>query len=78
MRCSMSRKGDCWDNAPVESFFGTLKQELVFHERYTTRAQARQSIFEYIERFYNRRRRYSSLGYMTPTSFEEAQFKRAA
>lgn len=78
MRCSMSRKGDCWDNAPVESFFGTLKQELVFHERYTTRAQARQSIFEYIERFYNRRRRHSSLGYMTPASFEEAQFKRAA
>jgi putative transposase len=50
----------------------------VFHERYTTRAQARQSIFEYIERFYNRRRRHSSLGYMTPACFEEAQFKRAA
>jgi transposase InsO family protein len=78
MRCSMSRKGDCWDNAPVESFFGTLKQELVFHERYATRAQARQSIFDYIERFYNRRRRHSSLGYMSPASFEEAQFKRAA
>lgn len=78
LRCSMSRKGDCWDNAPVESFFGTLKQELVFHERYATRAQARQSIFEYIERFYNRRRRHSSLGYLSPAAFEEAQFQRAA
>jgi len=78
LRCSMSRKGDCWDNAPVESFFGTLKQELVFHERYATRAQARQSIFDYIERFYNRRRRHSSLGYLSPAAFEEAQFQRAA
>jgi putative transposase len=77
-RCSMSRKGDCWDNAPVESFFGTLKQELVFHQRYRTRHQARQSLFDYIERFYNRRRLHSALGYLSPAQFEEAYFKLAA
>jgi putative transposase len=71
MTCSMSRKGDCWDNAPVESFFSILKRELVFHERFQSRAQARQSIFDYIERFYNRRRIHSSLGYLTPSEFEE-------
>ncbi len=64
--CSMSRKGDCWDNAPIESFFGSLKQELVFQRRYPTRFHARQSIFEYIERFYSRRRLHSTLGYKTP------------
>ena len=74
----MSRKGDCWDNAPVESFFGTLKQELVFHQRYQTRQQARQSLFDYIEFFYNRRRRHSTLGYQSPAKFEEAHFKLAA
>ena len=78
MRCSMSRKGDCWDNAPVESFFGSLKQELVFHQRYPTRFHARQSIFEYIERFYNRRRLHSTLGYKSPTNFEAAYFKLVA
>jgi transposase InsO family protein len=78
VRCSMSRKGDCWDNAPVESFFGTLKQELVFHQRYRTRQQARQSLFDYIERFYNRRRLHSKLGYLSPAQFEEAYFKLAA
>lgn len=77
-RCSMSRKGDCWDNAPVESFFGTLKQELVFHQRYRARQQARQSLFDYIERFYNRRRLHSKLGYLSPAQFEEAYFKLAA
>jgi len=71
MICSMSRKGNCWDNAPAESFFGILKRELVFHNRYESRAQARQSIFDYIERFYNRRRIHSSLGYLTPNEFEE-------
>lgn len=70
--CSMSRKGNCWDNAPMESFFATLKKELVHHEDYLTRAQARQSIFEYIEVFYNRIRRHSALGYLTPTQFAEA------
>lgn len=71
MICSMSRTGNCWDNAPVESFFGILKRELVFHSRYHSRAQARQSIFDYIERFYNRRRIHASLGYLTPSEFEE-------
>ncbi len=63
---SMSRKGDCWDNAVAESFFGTLKQELVHHERYRTRAEARLSVFEYIEGWYNRRRRHSALGGISP------------
>jgi putative transposase len=70
--CSMSRKGNCWDNAPMESFFATLKKELVHHEDYLTRAQARQSVFEYIEVFYNRIRRHSALGYLTPTQFAKA------
>lgn len=74
--CSMSRKGNCWDNAPVESFFGTLKREHVFHNRYLNRAQARQSIFVYIEQFYNRKRIHSALGYRTPSNME--QFKLAA
>jgi len=78
IRCSMSRKGNCWDNAPAESFFGTLKQELVFHQRYHTRQQARQNLFDYIERFYNRRRLHSKLGYLSPAQFEEAYFKLAA
>ena len=70
--CSMSRRGNCWDNAPMESFFATLKKELVHHERYETRQQARQSLFEYIETFYNRVRRHSSLGYQSPLQFEQA------
>jgi len=70
--CSMSRKGNCWDNAPMESFFATLKKELVHLEDYKTRAEARQSIFEYIELFYNRVRRHSALGYVSPTEFEQA------
>lgn len=77
-RSSMSRKGDCWDNAPVESFFGSLKQELVFHQRYLTRSQARQSIFAYIERFYNRRRLHSTLGYKSPAAYEATYFKLVA
>jgi len=67
---SMSRKGNCYDNAPVESFFGTLKTELVFHQQYVTRAQARLDIFEYIELFYNRFRRHSALGYKSPVKYE--------
>lgn len=69
--CSMSRKGECLDNAVAESFFGTLKNELVYHEDYKTRVQARQSIFEYIEVFYNRQRRHAFLNYMTPVEYEE-------
>jgi putative transposase len=68
--CSMSGVAQCWDNAPVESFFGKLKGELVDHESYTSRDQARTSIFEYIEAFYNRVRRHSSLGYVSPEEFE--------
>jgi transposase InsO family protein len=71
MRPSMSRKGNCWDNAPMESFFGTLKKELVHHQRYRTRAEARRDIFEYVEVFYNRQRIHSSLGYVSPAEYEE-------
>ena len=67
---SMSRRGNCYDNAVTESFFGTLKTELVYHERYATREAARQSLFEYIEVFYNRRRRHSALGYLSPAEYE--------
>ena len=71
LRCSMSRKGECLDNAVAESFFGSLKNELVYHEDYKTRSEARQSIFEYIEVFYNRKRRHAFLNYMTPVEYEE-------
>ena len=67
---SMSRPGNCYDNAVVESFFGTLKSELVHRQRYKTRDQAKDSIFEWIEVFYNRQRRHSSLGYLSPEAFE--------
>jgi transposase InsO family protein len=70
MQISMSGKGDCWDNAAMESFWATLKTELVHHEHYATRDQARASIFEYIEVFYNRQRRHSAIGYMSPETFE--------
>lgn len=66
----MSRKGNCYDNAVMESFFGTLKQELVHHERYATRATAKASIFEYIEVFYNQQRKHSAINYQTPMVFE--------
>ena len=79
MVCSMSRKGNCWDNAPVESFFATLKKELVHHRRYHSRAEAKADIFEYIEVWYNRKRRHSSLGYLSPVAYElEAALPRAA
>jgi putative transposase len=68
--CSMSRKGECLDNAVAESFFGTLKTEHVDYEDYRTRQEARQSLFEYIEVFYNRYRRHSYLGYISPVEFE--------
>ena len=70
--CSMSEKGQCWDNAPMESFFATLKKELVHDEDYHTRQQARGSIFEYIESYYNLKRRHSTLGYLSPVEFEKA------
>lgn len=72
--CSMSRKGNCFDNAVVESFFATLKTELVYQQQYTTRTQARSAIFEYVEVFYNRQRRHSALGYVSPTAYE-AQYR---
>jgi transposase InsO family protein len=71
MICSMSRKGECLDNAVAESFFGTLKTEHVDYEDYKTHEEAKQSLFEYIEVFYNRKRRHSYLGYMSPAEFEE-------
>ena len=72
MVCSMSRKGNCWDNAPMESFFHALKTEQVHHCDYQTRDEARRDIFEYIEVFYNRQRRHSTLGYLSPAQFELA------
>uniref|UniRef100_UPI0030EC4CB0 IS3 family transposase n=1 Tax=Symmachiella dynata TaxID=2527995 RepID=UPI0030EC4CB0 len=70
--CSMSRKGNCWDNAMMESFFATLKKERVHREDYATRSEARASVFDYIERFYNRVRRHSALGYLSPDQYEQA------
>lgn len=70
--CSMSRTGNCYDNAAMESFWSTLKTELVYHEKFDTRETARRAIFEYVEVFYNRERRHSSIGYVSPESFEAA------
>lgn len=68
--CSMSRRGDCWDNAAMESFFSTLKLERVNRRRYATRDEARADLFDYIERFYNPRRKHSTLGNVSPAEFE--------
>jgi transposase InsO family protein len=73
MRQSLSRPGQCWDNAVAESWFATLKDELIYRLTWPTRARARQAIFEYIEGFYNRRRLHSSLGYLTPAEYEARQ-----
>ena len=70
-QCSMSRKGNCWDNAVAESFFHTLKVELIHARHYHTRQEAQREIFEYIEVFYNRQRRHSALGFLTPAEFEK-------
>ena len=70
IRQSMSRKGDCWDNAPMESFFHSLKTELVMHCDYKTREEARASLFDYLEVFYNRQRRHSTIKYEAPLVFE--------
>ena len=69
MVCSMSRKGDCYDNAPMESFWGLLKTELLHRRRYASHAQATCDITEYIEMFYNRQRRQAALGYLSPAAF---------
>ena len=68
--CSMSGRGDCWDNAVAESFFATLKVELVHNAAWTTRAAACTELFEYLELFYNGQRRHSALGYLSPRAFE--------
>lgn len=78
MICSMSRKGDCWDNAVVESFFHTLKVECTHEKRYTTRVEARVDVMDYIEMFYNSNRLHSTLGYMSPNDFESEIRKNAA
>lgn len=75
--CSMSRKGNCWDNAVAESFFHSIKTELIYTERYATRGIAKQSIFQYIEVYYNRIRRHSAIGSKAPTMFEN-QYKKVA
>jgi len=66
----MSRKGDCWDNAVAESFFGTLKSETVYGEKFATRVQVKGNLIDYIEMFYNSQRRHSYLGYLPPMEFE--------
>ena len=74
MQASMSGKGNCYDNAPMESFWGTLKQELVHHKRYRTRREAIQDITEYIEVFYNRQRRQARLGFLSPAAYENKYY----
>jgi putative transposase len=75
MQVSMSRRGNCYDNAPIESFWGMLKNELVHHRRYATRREAMVEITEYIEIFYNRQRRQKRLGYLSPAAYERRYFK---
>lgn len=75
---SMSGKGNCYDNAIVESFFHTLKTEMVYHEIYRTRREARISLFEYLEVFYNRFRKHSALGYKSPEEYEKSYYKQTA
>ena len=76
MRASMNRKGDCYDNAPMESFWGVLKSELVHHTHYKTREEAVREITEYIEVFYNRQRRQARLGYLSPANYERQFYAR--
>jgi transposase InsO family protein len=75
---SMSRKGDCWDNAVAESFFAMMKTELVYHEKYEGHQDTLHSVFEYIEAFYNRERRHSTLEYLSPAEFEKKKLKLCA
>ena len=74
MQASMSRKGNCWDNAPMESFWGALKTELVHHQRFSTREEAQREIIEYIEIFYNRIRKQARLGYLSPAAFNQTYY----
>lgn len=75
MKASISHRGNCYDNAPIESFWVALKNELVHHRGYVTRGGAKQKITEYIEIFYNRQRRQEKLGYLSPVAFEQKYFK---
>ena len=77
IECSMSRRANCWDNAVAESFFGTLKTELIYRKPWPTRESARDAIGEYIEVFYNRIRRHSTIGYVSPAKFEETKLRKA-
>ncbi len=70
--CSMSRKGNCWDNSPTESFFGSLKVECLYQQSIKTREEAKQIIFDYIEVFYNRQRLHSTLNYLSPIDYEKS------
>jgi putative transposase len=74
IKTSMSRKGNCYDNAPIESFWGTLKSELVYHSRYRTRQEAIREITEYIDVFYNRQRKQAKLGYLSPAAYEQQYY----
>ena len=76
MQLSMSRKGNCWDNAPMESYWGSLKNELVHHRRFATRADAKREITEYIEIFYNRIRKQARLGYLSPAAFMQKHYEK--
>ncbi|MBU7006779.1 transposase InsO family protein [Peptococcaceae bacterium DYL19] len=78
MLCSMSRKGNCYDNACAETFFSTIKCEMLYLKKYETREEAHRDIFWYIETFYNRKRRYQSLGYMTPAEFRRMYDQKTA
>ncbi len=78
IRCSMSRKGDCWDNAVVESFNATIKTELIHRVKWTTREEVRAAIYSYIEIWYNTQRLHSTLGYRTPQEFEELDLRKSA
>ncbi len=75
MKTSMSRKGDCWDNAPMESFFGTLKTECLHHYKFKTRDQAKQVVFDYIEVFYNRVRRHATIQNQVPADYAREFYK---
>jgi putative transposase len=74
--CSMSRRGDCWDNSAIESFFSTLKKERVNRRNYRTRDEARADLFDYVERFYNPRRQHSTIGYLSPVEYENVTSSR--
>lgn len=75
MQTSISRKGNCFDNAPIENFWGALKNELVHHHRFRTRAEAKETVQKYIEIFYNRQRRHSRLGNVNPAEFTKRYWK---